>query len=80
MKLTNLSWRGASETLVLRAVFGVWYTTSWAATMIPADEPRTCRMVLAVMLLYDLKKDLEVHHNACNDHVWTRRRSYRERP
>ncbi len=50
--LTNLSWRGASETVVLlRAVFGVRYATSWVATMIPADEPRTGRMVLAVMLL-----------------------------
>lgn len=50
--LTNLSWRGALETLVLlRAVFGAWYATSWVATMIPADEPRTRRMVLAVMLL-----------------------------
>jgi low temperature requirement protein LtrA len=50
--LTNLSWRGAIETLVLlRAVFGVWYITSWVATMIPADDPRTRRMLLAVMLL-----------------------------
>jgi low temperature requirement protein LtrA len=50
--LTSLSWRGAAETLVmLLTVFPVWSHTSWAATMIPADEPRTRWMVLAVMLL-----------------------------
>src|SRR4051812_29493538 len=50
--LANLSLRGAIETLVLlRAVFGVWYATSWVATMIPAEEPRTRGMVLTVMLL-----------------------------
>jgi low temperature requirement protein LtrA len=50
--LAHLSWRGAAETLVmLLAVYAVWSYTSWAATMIPAEEPRTLRMVLAVMLL-----------------------------
>lgn len=50
--LEHLSWRGAAETLVLLlAVFTVWFTTSWTATMIPVDEPRTRRMVLTVMLL-----------------------------
>jgi low temperature requirement protein LtrA len=50
--LAHLSWWGAAETLVLlRAVYGVWYSTSWAATMIPADQPRTQWMVLAVTLL-----------------------------
>ncbi len=50
--LENLSWRGMAETLVLLlAVFAVWSYTSWAATMVPVDEPRTRRMVLAVMLL-----------------------------
>ena len=50
--LAHLSWRGAAETLVmLLAVFAVWRSTSWAATMIPADQPRTQWMVLAVTLL-----------------------------
>src|SRR5215208_5887552 len=50
--LAHLSWRAAAETLVLlRAVYAVWYSTSWAATMIPADQPRTRGMVLTVMLL-----------------------------
>ena len=50
--LTHLSWRGTIETLVLlRAVYGVWYATSWVATMVPAEEPRSRRMVLTVMLL-----------------------------
>ena len=47
----RLSWLGVVETLVLlRAVFGVWYATSWSATMIPASNVRTRRMMLAVML------------------------------
>lgn len=50
--LAHLSWRGAAETLVLLlAVFVVWSYTSWTVTMIPADQPRTTWMVLAVMLL-----------------------------
>src|SRR5215207_2694777 len=50
--LAHLSWRGAAETLVmLRAVYAVWYSTSWAATMIPAHQPRTQWMILSVMLL-----------------------------
>jgi low temperature requirement protein LtrA len=50
--LTHLDWRGAVETLVLlRAVYGVWYSTSWAATMIPVEALRTRAMLLAVMLL-----------------------------
>ncbi len=50
--LTQLSWRGAAETLVmLRAVFAVWFITSWSATIIPADQSRTRWMMLAVMLL-----------------------------
>src|ERR671911_4817 len=36
---------------MLRAVYAVWYSTSWAATMVPADQSRTRRMVLTVMLL-----------------------------
>lgn len=33
------------------AVYAVWAYTSWAATLIPAGEPRTRWMLLAVMLL-----------------------------
>lgn len=50
--LTHLSWRGAAETLVmLLAIFAVWFTTSWSATIIRADQSRTRWLVLAVMLL-----------------------------
>ncbi len=50
--LGHLSWRGAAETLVmLRAVFAVWFITSWSATIIPANQSRTRWMMLAVMLL-----------------------------
>jgi low temperature requirement protein LtrA len=50
--LTHLSWRGAAETLVmLVAILTVWTYTSWAATMISADQSRTRWMILAVMLL-----------------------------
>jgi len=50
--LTQFSWRGAAETLVmLLAIFAVWFTTSWSATMIRADQSRTRLLVLAVMLL-----------------------------
>jgi low temperature requirement protein LtrA len=50
--LTHLSWRGAVETLVmLLAIFTVWFTTSWSATMIRADQSRTRWLVLTVMLL-----------------------------
>lgn len=50
--LTHLSWRGAAETLVMMmAIFTVWFTTSWSATMIRADQSRTRWLVLGVMLL-----------------------------
>src|SRR5215212_1204263 len=50
--LAHLSWRGAAETLVLLlAVYAVWFSTSWQATVIGADEPQTRRMLLMVMLL-----------------------------
>jgi low temperature requirement protein LtrA len=50
--LTHLSWRGAAETLVmLLAIFAVWFTTSWSATLVRADRSRTRWLVLAVMLL-----------------------------
>ncbi len=49
---THLSWRGAAETLViLLAVFAVWFTTSWSATLVRVDQSRTRWLVLAVMLL-----------------------------
>lgn len=48
----HLSCRGAAETLVmLVAVLTVWTYTSWAATMISAEQSRTKWMILAVMLL-----------------------------
>ncbi len=50
--LPHLSWRGAAETLVmLLPIFAVWFTTSWSATIIRADQSRTRWLVLAVMLL-----------------------------
>lgn len=50
--LTHLSWRGAAETLVmLLAIFAVWFTTSWSATIIRADQSRTRWLMLSVMLL-----------------------------
>ena len=50
--LTHLSWRGGAETVVmLIAVFAAWFTTSWSATIIRADQSRTRRLMLTVMLL-----------------------------
>lgn len=50
--LTHLSWRGAAETLVmLVAIFAAWFTTSWSATIIRADQSRTRWLMLTVMLL-----------------------------
>ena len=50
--LAHLSWRGTAETLVmLAAIFAVWFSTSWSATLIRADESRTRGLLLAVMLL-----------------------------
>jgi low temperature requirement protein LtrA len=50
--LDHLSWRGVAETLVmLLAIFAVWMSTSWSATMIRADQSRTRWLILAVMLL-----------------------------
>jgi low temperature requirement protein LtrA len=49
---THLSWRGAAETAVLLlAIFAVWFTTSWSATLVRVDQSRTRWLVLAVMLL-----------------------------
>jgi low temperature requirement protein LtrA len=50
--LTHLSWRGGAETLLmLVAIFAAWFTTSWSATIIRADQSPTRWMVLSVMLL-----------------------------
>src|SRR4051794_7235878 len=50
--LTHLSWWGAVETLVLlRAVFGAWFITSWSATIVPVHQSRTRGLLLTVMLL-----------------------------
>lgn len=47
----HLSWRGAAETgVMLLAVLTVWSYTSWAATMVRADQAKTRWMMLAVML------------------------------
>jgi hypothetical protein len=44
--LAHLSWCGAAETLVmLVAILTVWTYTSWAATMISADQSRTRWMI-----------------------------------
>jgi low temperature requirement protein LtrA len=48
----HLSWQSAAETVVmLLAVLAVWSYTSWAATMVSADQSKTRWMMLAVMLL-----------------------------
>ncbi len=48
---THLSWRGGAETIVmLLAIFASWFTTSWSATIIRADQTRTRWMMLTVML------------------------------
>jgi low temperature requirement protein LtrA len=50
--LIHLSWRGGAETLVmLIAIFAAWFTTSWSATIIRADELRTRWLMLTVMFL-----------------------------
>lgn len=50
--LTDLSWRGAVETLVmLFAIYAVWFSTSWSATIVRVDRSRTRWLVLSVMVL-----------------------------
>lgn len=50
--LEHLTWRGAAETLVLLlAVFAVWFSTGWQATVLGADRPGTRGMLLTVILL-----------------------------
>ena len=49
--VAHLSWRGVAEALVLLlAVIRVWSFASWAATIIPADQSKTRRMMLTVRL------------------------------
>ncbi|MGW9453411.1 low temperature requirement protein A [Streptomyces sp. NPDC055632] len=46
----ELSWRGAAETAVmLVAVLSTWALTSFDATFLDVDKPRTRRLILAVM-------------------------------
>jgi len=48
----NLTWRGTAETLVLLlAIFSVWFTTSWSATLVQANQAQTRWLIFAVMLL-----------------------------
>ncbi|MEF2277471.1 low temperature requirement protein A [Deinococcus sp. YIM 134068] len=50
--LENLSWRGATETLVLLlAVYRTWSTTSWDAAMLGVGRPDARGLLLAVMWL-----------------------------
>jgi low temperature requirement protein LtrA len=50
--LNDISWRGAAETLVmLLAIFAVWFSKRWSATIFPVDQPRMRRLMLAVMVL-----------------------------
>src|SRR3569833_299026 len=50
--LTHLTWRGAAVTLVLLlAVYAVWFSSCWQATVSGADDPRIRRMLLTVLLL-----------------------------
>jgi low temperature requirement protein LtrA len=50
--LEHMTWRGAVEVLVLLlAVLGAWAYTSWAATLIAANQSATLWMMLSVMAL-----------------------------
>ncbi len=50
--LSDLSWQGMFRTLVmLIAIYMVWAYTSWAATMIRADQSATRWMILLVMFV-----------------------------
>ncbi|WP_425428673.1 low temperature requirement protein A [Streptomyces yerevanensis] len=49
--LVHPTWIGAAQALVLYlAVYAAWAYTTWAVTLVPAENPRTRRMLLAVML------------------------------
>ncbi|MCX5363833.1 low temperature requirement protein A [Streptomyces sp. NBC_00124] len=48
--LAHPTWTGAAQTLVLYlAVYAAWAYTTWAVTLVPAEDPRSRRMLLAVM-------------------------------
>ncbi len=48
--LAHTTWSGAAQALVLYlAVYAAWAYTTWAVTLVPAEDPRTRRMLLAVM-------------------------------
>ncbi|MHC1681489.1 MAG: low temperature requirement protein A [Clostridiaceae bacterium] len=50
--LTDLTWQGVIKTLVmLVAIYMVWAYTSWAATMIRADQSVSHWMILTVMFI-----------------------------
>jgi low temperature requirement protein LtrA len=50
--LEHMTWRGAAEALVLLLpVLAAWSYTSWAATLIPANQSATLWMMLSVMAL-----------------------------
>jgi low temperature requirement protein LtrA len=50
--LAHPTWTGAAEALVLYlAVYAAWAYTTWAVTLVPAENPRTQRMLLAVMFV-----------------------------
>ncbi|MER5534837.1 low temperature requirement protein A [Streptomyces mirabilis] len=49
--LVHPTWTGAAQALVLYlAVYAAWAYTTWAVTLVPAEDPRTRRMLLGVML------------------------------
>ncbi|MER5513850.1 low temperature requirement protein A [Streptomyces sp. NPDC002763] len=49
--LVHPTWTGAAQALVLYlAVYAAWAYTTWAVTLVPAENPRTRRMLLGVML------------------------------
>lgn len=50
--LAHPTWTGVGQTLVVYlAVYAAWAYTTWAVTLVPAEDPRTRRMLLAVMLV-----------------------------
>jgi low temperature requirement protein LtrA len=50
--LAHPTWIGAAQALVLYlAVYAAWAYTTWAVTLVPAEDPRTRRMLLAVMFV-----------------------------
>ena len=49
--LAHPTWTGAAQAVVLYlAVYAAWAYTTWAVTLVPAEDSRTRRMLLAVML------------------------------